>query len=1370
MIDGQSEERYRNFVANMADALVYQEAVYCEDGDIEDFIITEVNPVFTALVQQPSETLCRESIGKVLPQLEHEGFDWLSCCREVARTQDVQSLEAYSSSWERWLQIRVFWAGSGVIGTVLRDVSERYKASTLGQVVEFTTQLADQPMAHIDYQLVADTVRQLSGAKFAAINTYDEEFSTTRAFSGPTSLMEKAIRLSGFDIVGRSWPLLPARVRRIQKNRLVRFNSLYEAATGALSLPTATALSKAFGLGATFVMEISGDDQIVGDLIMFMGVGEELSNANEVELAAHHFASVLRRTCALKALRISEENYRSVTENSFDMICVLENGRFLYCNQSYRRVLGFSPEQLVGEPALALVHPQDRARAMDLFEKTSDDDVPSLLRLMNRQGDSRWVEHRVRRLPRQDSQPPRILINAEDVTLRKEAEELVQEKASEQELLLDSMESHVWHLTDPSTYGRVNRAHAEFFATCKEDMVHKPIARFRTEEDAARCVNSNERAFSGQGGTREEQVHDGKGQLRLLSVTKTPKRNQAGQIEYVVCTAEDITARRQAEMELERQLRFRRLVAEVAAGFVRITGEEYDRAIGEALRASGTYFDCDRVVLFAPDGPGYTVRSFEWVREGPSFLNRAGHQGTVEDLDRWWQHLEDRQPDSLARFGPSPVHEGLSLPPHGTWAVLPMVDDGQLRGCVVFQSEDDAREWTDEEKSSLQTIAEIMGSALVRSWWERRLKSLSDEYRRVFDGTQDAMFLVAVEEDGFFRFIRTNRSHQRLTGLSLDDMQGKSPEEVLGAESGAIIAGNYARCVRAKTPVSYEETLHLPVGERIWHTTLTPVLHQGHVRYIVGSSQDISDRKRVEEDLRQQLEFQSMVASISSQFVGLSSEDLDEGIVAALGQSGTLLDVDASVIFQWSDDGESLVNTHQWCAHERRGGGDRPSQWPLHRCSWLVEQMRRGNTVSLSGSTDVPGKARCERNFLMEQGIGAALFLPLVLSGQPAGFVGLLSAQERPWSEQQMTFSRLVSQLLSHALSRQEADARVRYLRYHDQLTGLHNRAFFDEQMQHLVGRDVYPLAFLAIDVDGLKVINDTLGHHQGDQLLRDVAQLLRQTVGQGAFVARVGGDEFGVVLPATDQTKGYQVVDKIQRATQAHEGHVPLSLSMGLAVALDNSMPLTAVFRRADDRMYRDKLLHKDTVKARLLDALTTALQGRGHATERHTQRLDRWAQQLAQELDLSAQQVATLSLLVSVHDLGEVGTPDELLVKPGPLTAEEWGIMRQHAERGYRIAMSLPGLDDVAELVLKHHERWDGKGYPLGLQGEEIPVQCRILAIVDAFDAMTQERPYRVAMTRDEALDELRRSSGTQFDPTLVEIFLSIMERGIDEPGACE
>jgi HD-GYP domain-containing protein (c-di-GMP phosphodiesterase class II) len=207
------------------------------------------------------------------------------------------------------------------------------------------------------------------------------------------------------------------------------------------------------------------------------------------------------------------------------------------------------------------------------------------------------------------------------------------------------------------------------------------------------------------------------------------------------------------------------------------------------------------------------------------------------------------------------------------------------------------------------------------------------------------------------------------------------------------------------------------------------------------------------------------------------------------------------------------------------------------------------------------------------------------------------------------------------------------------------------------------------------------------------------------------------------------------------------LSVSFGIATAYNSEELLKQAYKRADDLMYREKLYLGTSARNKIVNALLAALSERDHLTEGHGRHLQHLCRTLGEKMGLSRQQLANLALLAQVHDIGKVGIPDRILFKRGPLTEEEWEIMRQHPEKGYRIALASPDLAGIADLILKHHEKWDGTGYPLGLKGEEIPIECRILAIADAFDAMTSDRPYRKAKTVEEALEEIRRCA--RLDP---------------------
>lgn len=347
---------------------------------------------------------------------------------------------------------------------------------------------------------------------------------------------------------------------------------------------------------------------------------------------------------------------------------------------------------------------------------------------------------------------------------------------------------------------------------------------------------------------------------------------------------------------------------------------------------------------------------------------------------------------------------------------------------------------------------------------------------------------------------------------------------------------------------------------------------------------------------------------------------------------------------------------------------------------------------------------------------------------------------------------------------RREAEESLRYQSFHDGLTDLYNRFYFNNYLKSLANGDVKTLGMIVVDVDGLKVINDTLGHEAGDVMLKTTAAMLRQTF-PDQVVARIGGDEFAVVLPDVSEQEVAGAIASLKKAVKAKNprcksSRLPLQLSAGFALAKGPDYDMRELLKQADRFMYREKLRQAVGRQGTLLNTLKDMLAARDYITEGHASRMQTLVLALAAKANVKITSLLDIELFAQFHDIGKVGIPDAILNKKGPLDREEWLTMQLHAEIGHRIAKGSDELAPIADWILKHHERWDGKGYPLGLSGEDIPVECRILAIVDAYDAMTNDRPYRKAMTPEEAMAELRKCAGSQFDPRLLELFFEVLE----------
>lgn len=344
-----------------------------------------------------------------------------------------------------------------------------------------------------------------------------------------------------------------------------------------------------------------------------------------------------------------------------------------------------------------------------------------------------------------------------------------------------------------------------------------------------------------------------------------------------------------------------------------------------------------------------------------------------------------------------------------------------------------------------------------------------------------------------------------------------------------------------------------------------------------------------------------------------------------------------------------------------------------------------------------------------------------------------------------------------------EMEKRLRYLSFHDQLTGLHNRAFLEEEIRRLDVERQLPLSVIMVDLNGLKLVNDTYGHEFGDLLLKSAARVLRASCRREDIVVRYGGDEFVVLLPQTTHKAAQEICLRIHKAAEkVRVQNVPLSLALGVATKAQKSENLAEVLRRAEDEMYRQKLAESKSTHSSIVNALLKALSTKSHETEQHVLHMQKAGIALGRELGLTPSELNRLKLAILLHDIGKITIPEEILKKPAPLAPEEWEVVKKHPEMGYRIARSTEEFAHVAEEVWSHHECWDGKGYPRGLRGEEIPFLARIVAIVDAYEAMRHGRVYRKPLSREEILAELRRKAGTQFDPRLTEVFISLLERG--------
>ncbi|MFA6001720.1 MAG: diguanylate cyclase [Thermoleophilia bacterium] len=374
---------------------------------------------------------------------------------------------------------------------------------------------------------------------------------------------------------------------------------------------------------------------------------------------------------------------------------------------------------------------------------------------------------------------------------------------------------------------------------------------------------------------------------------------------------------------------------------------------------------------------------------------------------------------------------------------------------------------------------------------------------------------------------------------------------------------------------------------------------------------------------------------------------------------------------------------------------------------------------------------------------------------------------------------------LMHQQAREMADT--------DLLTGLRNHAHFQQHLRWEVSQATQkhkPLSLLMLDLDYFKLINDRHGHQKGDEVLRGVGKLLRKEMHNG-YTARYGGEEFVVVLPETKGSGALEVADSLRvgMKTVAHDADLPegaVAASIGVAdmpaCASDSDSLISAADsallfakRKGRDRVAYFRDLSGSELEEGDIDQLHSRLEGASLQTIRalaeavdtndsysvmEATSLARLATEMAKTMHLEDEKADALVLATRLHDIGKIGVPGYILRKSEKLTPEELLIVQQHPAMGQRILWEARQLSDLITAILYHHERWDGKGYPEQLQGKQIPLMARIVGIMDAYRAMRSDRPYRKAMSEKQAVKELRKGAGTQFDPRLVDLFINLVE----------
>ncbi|MCK4308903.1 MAG: PAS domain S-box protein [Candidatus Atribacteria bacterium] len=630
---------------------------------------------------------------------------------------------------------------------------------------------------------------------------------------------------------------------------------------------------------------------------------------------------------------------------------------------------------------------------------------------------------------------------------------------------------------------------------------------------------------------------------------------------------------------------------------------------------------------------------------------------------------------------------------------------------------------------------------------EENLRKSQQEFASLFKSNPEA--LVYLDKKGII--LDANLRFCKLFGYSLKEIKGRNIDDGMIHPPDKIKEGKKLSIKGLEGYLNYE-TIRKKKDGTLFPVSIsaTPLEIDGQAKGEIGIYIVISERKR-NEQLQQVLYNISQAANSP-----ISLKQLYKTIHKELG---TIIDttnfyialVDEDKIFfpyhvDEKDDDFPILNfstSNTLTTYVIRTGK------PLLNDNSQYKEMISQGILSPGGSTT-------------PQSIW--LGVPLKIEGRTIG-VMVVQSYTNPslYSKSDIKLMEFVSSQVATAIERKSSEEKIKHLSFHDALTGLYNRAYFEEELERYNFPRYYPLSIAMLDVNGLKVINDTFGHQEGDRLLQHLSQILTFVSRQGDILARIGGDEFAILLPSTTSEQTHSFCERIKEACQQDKIkpiYLRLNISLGYATQEGEYKDINSLLKAADRKMYQDKLFSAKSREKHFLEAFRIILAERDPHTEDHAQRLQELALSLGERVGLSGYQLGNLKLLALLHDMGKIGIPDSILFKTYILTPSEWKKMREHSRIGYRMAKNIPDFASIAQEILYHHEHWDGTGYPDGLKGEKIPLLSRIISIIDAYDVMQFRRPYKGAISKTKALKEIKRCAGTQFDPQLVEIFLKIIK----------
>lgn len=1050
---------------------------------------------------------------------------------------------------------------------------------------------------------------------------------------------------------------------------------------------------------------------------------------------------IAERKEAQAALRDSEEKLRLTFESIRDSVTITDlEGKIIDVNQGAVRIGNFdSKEELVGRNGFDLVAEKDRTRAIEDMAKEFGKSRTAVLEytILKKDGSEYDAEVSISLIRDSSGHPTGTISIAHDITERKQAEQALRESEERYRSVIDNANEAIVVAQD-GMLKFFNPKAVDIMGYTSEELASTPFLDIIHPDDRQTVA---ERYLKRLQGEAPPHIYD-------FRVIDKHNRIKWVEINAVLISWEgrpatlnflnDITARREAEEALRESEEKLRLTFE---------------SIGDMLvimDPKGHIVDVNEATLRTL---GYDHKEELIGRSSAELVVKRERASSTDDTIRTIKASIDEDKSEYKNVIIQ-TKDGRELDAEYGIALL-RTPDGKLSRIIGIARDITAKKQADEA-----------------------LRASEGKLRLIFESIGDMLMVM----DLTGKIVDVNQPITRTVRYSKEELIGKNAADLVVKEDRNRVIESTISTLEAglkDRKSAYQElTLVTKDGSKLAvEYCITPMRDpSGKMMGVLGIGRDITDRKNAEMAIfRRNIELTAIAKVTQS----LSQQlKLNRVLQTALDSILEVSGQDMGAIWLLNEDSQRLeLAIHRGIGEEYARA---VSRVPLG-AGVTAKAVESGKTIVISdvmGSKKLPDSYKATARL---EGLQSVISIPLKSKGETLGAMNVFSRKRTDFPTEDIRLLETISGQIGIAIENAQLLERLSELSETDELTGLYNRRTFYEMLDAEIKNSVKynrPVSLVMLDLDGFKAFNDKFGHTSGDAALRNFASALQSALRKTDVAFRYGGDEFTIILPGTEAEKAVPIIDRIRKKwlqsphSQYYNADTPIKFSTGIAQFPDDTETIDGMVFLSDTALFIAKRgggyhhtlvselgeLPPEVLGAATMEqvyALAATVDAQAPYTDGHSMRVSTVAEKIGLAIGLDEEQLSQLHAAALLHDIGKIGVPDIIVTKPDSLSKDERRVIEKHPVEGAKILSHVQELSAVVPIVLHHHEWYNGAGYPEGLKGEDIPLLARILTVADSYDTMTTPLPHKKAMTHQQAVDELQRYAGIQFDPELVDIF---------------